>query len=287
VRACCLSGLPSASADLHSVPEHDLLTQSEAPIKNPAVLILIRTRMVVVAQAMQSALGERLPAQWVFVMRSAPVGKKAESKRKVEDLGERIVIRDKSAPRAAAPRGAGGPAGRAAVPVSLEGSGGVGTTLTSITIDTSATLEVARLAICAAAPHATSAVSLPPEWIFVRNGAPVGVKQEKKVLVQDCMPVLLVRPKVARRSTAAAARAPPTPQTQRSTASATEATMVPRVRPASQPSRLHVAWELRLKVARSLRTAGRVQCRHGEGCVSSVVAVCSGVFNVSRSLACG
>lgn len=42
-----------------------------------------------------------LPSAWVFVMRGAPVGRKAEKKRHVKDLGTVITIRDKSTPAAA------------------------------------------------------------------------------------------------------------------------------------------------------------------------------------------
>ena len=84
----------------------------------------------------------KLPAEWVFLLKGAPVGKKAEGKRFVRDLGETITIRDKSARPAkptevpASPSRAGGD-----VPVALESGGTVG----QIRVDKSATLQVAKL----------------------------------------------------------------------------------------------------------------------------------------------
>ena len=140
----------------------------------------------------------KLPAEWVFLLKGAPVGKKAEGKRFARDLGETITIRDKSARPAkptevpASPSRAGGD-----VPVALESGGTVG----QIRVDKSATLQVARRMI-----QAQHGGSLPAEYVFVRNSAPVGMKQERKVTVADCMPVLMLRDKRSRRSSA-----PPTP----------------------------------------------------------------------------
>ena len=50
-------------------------------------------------EAMEFAF--ELPTEWVFVMRGAPVGRKAERKRHAQDLGMVIVIRDKSPSQAA------------------------------------------------------------------------------------------------------------------------------------------------------------------------------------------
>ena len=66
----------------------------------------------------------KLPAEWVFLLKGAPEGKKSEGKRLESDLGETITIRDKSARPAkptevpASPSRAGGD-----VPVALESGG--------------------------------------------------------------------------------------------------------------------------------------------------------------------
>ena len=62
----------------------------------------------------------QLPAEWVFLLKGAPVGKKAEGKRFVRDLGETITIRDKSA-RSAPP-----PVGKPAQVVQIEGGAMIG-----------------------------------------------------------------------------------------------------------------------------------------------------------------
>ena len=71
----------------------------------------------------------------------------------------------------------------------------------SVAVESSATLEVARRTI-----QEKLSGSLPAEFVFLRNHAPVGMKQEKKLTVADCLPVLLLRDKASRR-----ASAPPTP----------------------------------------------------------------------------
>lgn len=157
----------------------------------------------------------QLPAVWVFLLKGAPVGKKAEGKRLVDDLGQLITIRDKAVKPAPKPE-AVAPADQRGIPVALES----GTSLGNISLEPSVKLEVARRMV-----QDQFSGSLPDEFVFVRNQAPVGMKQEKKLTVADCLPVLLLRDKGLRR-----ASAPPTPgsvnaPTAKATA-ATDATMV-------------------------------------------------------------
>ena len=160
---------------------------------------------------MESSL--QLPAAWVFLLKSAPVGKKAEGKRSVDDLGDAIMIRDKAAPKPEAASGG--------VPIALE----AGTALGSVSIEATDTLEVARRSI-----QEKFSGSIPVEFVFVRGNAPVGMKQEKKLTVADCLPVLVLRDKALRRSSVQ----PPTPVSTQAPppqpATATDAAMVSLVR---------------------------------------------------------
>lgn len=169
---------------------------------------------------MESSL--QLPAVWVFLLKGAPVGKKAEGKRLVDDLGQSITIRDKAA-KPPPKTEAVAPADQQGIPVALES----GTSLGNISLEPSVKLQVARRMV-----QDQFSGSLPAEFVFLRNQAPVGMKQEKKLTVADCLPVLLLRDKGLRR-----ASAPPTPgsvnaQTPKATAqtpkaaAATDATMV-------------------------------------------------------------
>ncbi len=78
--------------------------------------------------AMESSL--ELPAEWVFVMRGAPVGRKAERKRHVRDLGTPIVIRDKSQSAAATPTVAA--EASVAATVQVEGGNAIGSTCATL-----------------------------------------------------------------------------------------------------------------------------------------------------------
>ena len=163
---------------------------------------------------MQSQL--QLPTDWVFVMRAAPVGRKAEGKRTVQELGGTITIRDKTVNAAKATVR---PAqiiqeAPSAVTVALED----GTTLGSISIRGAETLAVTRRAI----DEILAGPSLPAEYVFLRNHAPVGLKQERKVIVQNCLPVVTIRAKFARTATSGH------PGTIKP--SAIEARMIPQVR---------------------------------------------------------
>lgn len=162
---------------------------------------------------MESSL--QLPAVWVFLLKGAPVGKKAESKRLVDDLGQVITIRDKAvkpAPKLAVVESGD----QRGIPVALE----AGTSLGTVSVETSVSLQVARRMV-----QEQFSGSLPDEFVFLRNHAPVGMKQEKKLTVADCLPVLLLRDKSLRR-----ASAPPTPGSVRAqpeqAPAATDATMV-------------------------------------------------------------
>ena len=170
---------------------------------------------------MESSL--QLPAAWVFLLKGAPVGKKAEGKRLVDDLGLVITIRDKSGKSApkTEPVASGGQEG---VPVAME----TGTSVGSISLEPGVTLVVARRMI-----QEKFSGSLPAEFVFLRNQAPVGMKQEKKLKVADCLPVLLLRDKALRRASAPptpgsaqATSAPPTPASATKQPAATDAAMV-------------------------------------------------------------
>ena len=137
-------------------------------------------------ESMQTQL--TLPQDWVFEIRAAPIGKKAEGKRVVGDLGATIVIRDKSA--ASAPKMNGEASSLQQINVATEG----GVSLGSIRIATTDTLGVARRTIA----ETIRLPSLPSEYVFIRNSAPVGLKQEKKITVRECMPLLTIRAKATR-----------------------------------------------------------------------------------------
>jgi hypothetical protein len=99
---------------LHFVDSSLPLTLLATGVKSNSAETLAQLRMT-----MEASL--QLPAEWVFVMRGAPVGRKAERKRLVQDLGEAIVVRDKSAPTATpalAPATGAAPVG---TPVHTEG----------------------------------------------------------------------------------------------------------------------------------------------------------------------
>jgi hypothetical protein len=171
-------------------PNRPRVQMSEVESKSGETLLQLRTKMEASLQ---------LPDVWVFLLKGAPVGKKAEGKRVVDDLGEIIIIRDKAgkpAPKSDAGAASSG-SDRGIVPVALEG----GSALGSVAVESSATLEVARRTI-----REKLSGFLPAEFVFLRNHAPVGMKQEKKLTVADCLPVLLLRDKASRR-----ASAPPTP----------------------------------------------------------------------------
>ena len=102
------------------------------------------------------------------------------------------------------------------IPVALE----AGTSLGTVSVETSVSLQAARRMV-----QEQFSGSLPDEFVFLRNHAPVGMKQEKKLTVADCLPVLLLRDKSLRR-----ASAPPTPGSVRAqpeqAPAATDTTMV-------------------------------------------------------------
>ncbi len=92
-------------------------------------------------KAMESSL--ELPAEWVFVMRGAPVGRKAERKRHARDLGTVIVIRDKSQSVAATPTVAAGVS--VAAIVQVEGGNVIGSKSTTLCFITDWTHPMAKL----------------------------------------------------------------------------------------------------------------------------------------------
>lgn len=180
-----LTACHHSTTDMYLLPA--LPTFSEIDSNAGETLAQLRTNMTASLQ---------LPAVWVFLLKGAPVGKKAEGKRLVDDLGPVITIRDKTGKPAPKPEPVASGDQRG-IPVALEAGSSVG----SISLEPSATLEVARRAV-----HEKFSGAVPQEFVFLRNHAPVGKKQEKKLTVADCLPVLLLRDKGLRRSSA-----PPTP----------------------------------------------------------------------------
>jgi hypothetical protein len=161
-------------------------------------LAAVRARM----EAAPGSMG--LPADWVFVLRGAPLGKKQEGKRTLADVGGAIVVRDKAAKASATPTKArpeaepavppaavpplplGEPAAAveaAAAGVAVKDEDGFG--LGSVDCAPTDTLAEARAQM--------AGLALPADWVFVLRGAPLGKKQEGKRTVADLGGAIVVR----------------------------------------------------------------------------------------------